>query len=115
MINTKEILAFIVIGFLTFESCHAFYRPMHSFVEKTLHKILQDHLERRFGKLPAVSTTQTTTTMVETTTRSASIESTSHLKTLKVKVCEFKNFEACTLDEWETFLRHVLKNQRLSI
>ena len=115
MIKTKEILTFLVIGFLTFESCHAFYRPMHGSIEKILEKILQDQLERRFGKLPAVTTTQTTTIMVETTTRSASIENTSHPKTLEVKVCEFKNFEACTLDEWNTFLRHVLKNQRHSI
>ena len=115
MPKTKEILTYLVIGFLTVESCHAFYRPMYSSIEKTLAKILQDQLERRFGKLPVVTTTQTTTTMVETTTRSASIASTLQPKTLKVKVCEFKNFEACTLDEWETFLRHVLKNQRLSI
>ena len=115
MLKTKEILTFLVIGFLTFESCHAFYRPMHGSIEKILEKILQDQLERRFGKLPAVTTTQTTTIMVETTTRSASIENTSHPKTLEVKVCEFKNFEACTLDEWNTFLRHVLKNQRHSI
>ena len=87
----------------------------NGYIEKILEKILQDQLERRFGKLPAVTTTQTTTIMVETTTRSASIENTSHTKTLEVKVCEFKNFEACTLDEWNTFLRHVLKNQRHSI
>ena len=103
MLKTKEILTFLVIGFLTFESCHAFYRPMHGSIEKILEKILQDQLERRFGKLPAVTTTQTTTTMVETTTRSTSIESTSHPKTLKIKVCEFKTFEACTLDEWTKF------------
>ena len=115
MLKTKEILMFLVIGFLTFESCHAFYRPMHGSIKKILEKILQDQLERRFGKLPAVTTTQTTTIMVETTTRSASIENTLHPKTLEVKVCEFKNFEACTLDEWNTFLRHVLKNQRHSI
>ena len=115
MPKTKEILTYLVIGFLTVESCHAFYRPMHCSIEKILEKILQDQLERRFGKLPAVTTTQTTTIMVETTTRSASIENTSHPKTLEVKVCEFKNFEACTLDEWNTFLRHVLKNQRHSI
>ena len=81
-------------------------------MEKTLDKILQDQLERRFGKLPAITTTQTTTTMVETTTRSASIESVLHPKTIKVKICEFKTFEACTLDEWSIFLRTVLKNQR---
>ena len=112
MLKTEVILTFLVIGFLAFESCQAFYRPRHSFMEKTLDKILQDQLERRFGKLPAVTTTQTTTTTVETTTRSASIESTSHPKTHKIKVCEFKTFEACTLDEWTSFLKHVLKNQR---
>ena len=112
MLKTKEILTFLVIGFLTFENCHAFYRPMHSFIEKTLDKILQDQLERRFGKLPVIATTQTTTTTVETTTRSPSIETTSHPKTLKVKICEFKTFEACSLDEWSTFLKHVLKKQR---
>ena len=79
-------------------------------MEKTLDKILQDQLERRFGKLPAVTTTQTTTTTVETTTRSASIML--HPKILQVKVCEFKTFEACSLDEWSIFLRTVLKNQR---
>ena len=102
---------FLVIGFLTFESCHAFYRPMHSFIEKTLDKILQDQLERRFGKLPVLSTTQTTTT-VETTTRSPSIATTLQPKNIKVKICEFKAFEACSLEEWITFLKHVLKNQR---
>ena len=112
MLKTKVILTFLFIGFLTFESCHAFYRPMHSFIEKTLDKILQDQLERRFGKLPIITTTQTTKTTVETTTRSPSIEIASHPKTLKVKICEFKTFEACTLDEWSTFLKHVLKNQR---
>ena len=114
MLKTKEILTFLVIGFLTFESCHAFYRPMHSFIEKTLDKILQDQLERRFGKLPVIATTQTTTTTVETTTKSPSIETTSHPKTLKVKICEFKTFEACSLDEWSTFLKHVSKKQRHS-
>ena len=87
MLKTKKILTFLVIGFLTFESCHAFYRPMHGSIEKILEKILQDQLERRFGKLPAVTTTQTTTTMVETTTRSASRASTVQPKTLRGKVC----------------------------
>lgn len=112
MLKTKVILMFLVIGFLTYENCQAFYRPMHSFIEKTLDKILQDQLERRFGKLPAITTTQTTTTTVETTTKSPSIETTSYPETLKVKICEFKTFEACSLDEWSKFLRHVLKNQR---
>ena len=109
MLKTKIILTFLVIGFLAFENCQAFYRLK---IEKTLDKILQHQLERRFGKLPAVTTTQTTTTTVETTTRSASIESILHPKTLKVKVCEFKTFEDCSLDEWSIFLRTVLKNQR---
>ena len=112
MLKTKVILTCLVIGFLAFESCQAFYRQTHSFIEKTLNKILQDQLERRFGKLPAITTTQTTTTAVETTTRSASKGSILHPKTLKVKVCEFKTFEACTIDEWSIFLRTVLKNQR---
>ena len=112
MLKAKVILTFLVIGFLAFESCQAFYRQTHSFIEKTLDKILQDQLERRFGKLPAITTTQTTTTTVETTTRSASIESMMYPKTLKVKICKFKAFKACTLDEWSIFLRTVLKNQR---
>ena len=48
MLKTKVILTSLVIGFLAFESCHAFYgvfyRPMLSFIEKPF---LQDHLERR--------------------------------------------------------------------
>ena len=112
MLKTKVILTFLVIGFLAFESCQAFYRQTHSFIEKTLEKILQDQLERRFGKLPAIKTTQTTTTTIETTTSSASIESILDPKMLKVKVCQFKKPEACTLDEWSIFLRTVLKNQR---
>ena len=109
MLKTKVILTCLVIGFLAFESCQAFYRQTHSFIEKTLNKILQDQLERRFGKLPVITTTQMTTTTVEATTRSPSIETTSNPQTLKVKICEFKTFEACSLDEWSTFLKHVLK------
>ena len=146
MLKTKEILTFLVIGFLAFENCQAFYRPMPSFIENTLNKILHNQLERRFGKLTAITTetpttttkdqleqrfgkltkvgpqseavqtapqvTIATTTTVETTTSSAAIETTLRPKTQKVKLCRFKTFDACSLDEWTTFLRHVLKNQR---
>ena len=112
MLKTKVILTFLVIGFLAFENCQAFYRPMPSFIENTLNKILHDQLERRFGKLTATTAETPTTTMIESTTSSATIETTLHPKTPKVKLCCFKTFEACSLDEWTSFLKHVLKNQR---
>ena len=112
MLKTKEILTFLVIGFLAFENCQAFYRPMPSFIENTLNKILHDQLERRFGKLTTTTTETPTTVMIESATSSAAIETTLRPKTQKVKLCRFKNFDACTLDEWTSFLKHVLKNQR---
>ena len=112
MLKTKVILTFLVIGFLAFENCQAFYRPMPSFIENTLNKILHDQLERRFGKLTATTTETPTTTMIESTTSIATIETTLRPKTPKVKLCRFKTFEACSLDEWTLFLKHVLKNQR---
>ena len=99
MLNTKIILTSLVIGFLAFQSCHAFYgvfyRPMLSFMEKpkfsrlryleALEKpFLQDHLERRFGKVPA-TTTQATTKTIKTTT-------VTNPKLQKVKLCHFKTF-----------------------
>ena len=112
MLKTKAILTFFVIGLLAFENCQAFYRPMHGFIEKTLDKILQDQLERRFGKLTASTTETPTTAVIESATSSAAIETTLRPKTQKVKRCQFKTFDACTLDEWSTFLKHVLKNER---
>ena len=113
MLKTKEVLVFLVIGFLAFENCQAFYRPMPSFIENTLNKILHDQLERRFGKLTATTTQETTTTTrVESPTSNAAIETTLRPKTQDVKLCRFNAFEACSLDEWTTFLKHVLKNQR---
>ena len=112
MLKTKEILTFLVIGFLAFENCQAFYRPMPSFIENTLNKILQDQLERRFGKLTPTTTETPTTAMIESATSSTAIETTLRPKTRKVKLCRFKTFDACTLDEWTSFLKHVLKNQR---
>ena len=103
---------FLVIGFLAFENCQAFYRPMPSFIENTLNKILHDQLERRFGKLTASTTETPTTAKIESATSSAAIETTLRPKTQKVKLCRFKTFDACTLDEWTSFLQHVLKNQR---
>ena len=99
MLKTKVILTSLVIGFLAFESCHAFYgvfyRPMLSFIEKprafykALEKpFLQDHLERRFGKVPA-TTTQATTTTTKTTTK---IQTITNPKLQKVKLCHFKTF-----------------------
>ena len=112
MLKTKGILTFLVIGFLAFENCQAFYRPMPSFIENTLNKILHDQLERRFGKLTTTTTETPTTVMIESATSSAAIETTLRPKTQKVKLCRFKTFDACTLDEWTSFLKHVLKNQR---
>ena len=84
MIKTKVILTSLVIGFLALESCHAFYgvfyRPMLSFIEKPF---LQDHLERRFGKVPATTTQATTKT-------TAKIQTVTKRK--KVKLCHFKTF-----------------------
>ena len=85
---------------------------MPSFIENTLNKILHDQLERRFGKLTATTAETPTTTMIESTTSSATIETTLRPKTPKVKLCRFKTFEACSLDEWTLFLKNVLKNQR---
>ena len=88
MLKSKLILTSFVIGFLAFESCHAFYgvfyRPMLSFIEKP--RYFQDHLERRFGKVPA-TTTQATTT--KTTTK---IQTVTNPKPQKVKLCHFKTF-----------------------
>ena len=136
MLKTKVII--IVLGFLAFESCQAFYRPMPSFLDKMINQVLESQLEARFGKLNAATTkdqleqrfgklmkvgtqseaaqtapqtTIATTLTVETTTRSAGIKTTVRPKTHKVKLCHFKNFEACTLDEWTKFIRHVLKNK----
>ena len=137
MLKTKVVLT--VLGFLAFESCQAFYRPMPSFLDKMINQVLDNQLEARFGKLIAETTKdqieqrfgklkkaepqseaaqtapQTTiapTTTVETTTRSTAIETTVRPKTHKVKLCRFKAFEACTLHEWKTFISHVLKNQK---
>jgi hypothetical protein len=137
MLKTKVIIT--VLGFLAFESCQAFYRPMPSFLDKMINQVLDNQLEARFGKLIAATTKdqlqqrfgkltkigpqseaaqtapQTTiapTTTVETTTRSATIETTVQPKTHKVKLCHFKTFEACTLDEWTKFISHVLKNRK---
>ena len=89
MLKTKVILTSLVIGFLAFESCHAFYgvfyRPMLSFIEKPF---LQDHLERRFGKVPA-TTTQATTKITKTTTEIRTV-TTPKLQT--VKLCHYKTF-----------------------
>ena len=112
MLKSKGILMFLVIGFLAFENCQAFYRPMPSFIENTLNKILHDQLERRFGKLTTTTTETPATAMVESVTSSVAIETTLRPKTHKVKLCRFKTFDACTLDEWTSFLKHVLKNQR---
>ena len=137
MLKTKVIIT--VLGFLAFESCQAFYRPMPSFLDKMINQVLDNQLEARFGKLIASTTKnqldqrfgkltkagpqseaaqtapQTTiapTTTVETTTRSTAIETTVRPKTHKVKLCHFKTFEACTLDEWTKFISHVLKNKK---
>ena len=103
MLKTKALLISLVIGFLACESCHAFYgvfyRPMLNFIEKpkfsrlryleTLEKpFLQDHLERRFGKVPA-TTTQATTKTTKTTTE---IQTVTNPKLHTVKLCHFKTF-----------------------
>ena len=100
MLKRKVILASLFIGFLAFESCHAFYgvfyRPMLSFMEKpkfsrlryleTLEKpFLQDHLERRFGKAPATTTQATTKTTTE-------VQNVKNPKLHKLKLCHFKTF-----------------------
>ena len=86
MLKTKVILTSLVIGFLAFESCHAFYgvfyRPMLSFIEKPF---LQDHLERRFGKVPATTTQATTKTTTE-------IRTITTPKLQTVKLCHYKTF-----------------------
>ena len=137
MLKTKVIIT--VLGFLAFESCQAFYRPMPSFLDKMINQVLDNQLEARFGKLiaattkdqleqrfgkltkaepqteaaqTAAQTTIATTTTVETTTRSAGIETTVRPKTHKVKLCRFKTFEACTLDEWTKFISQVLKDKK---
>ena len=137
MLKTKVIIT--VLGFLAFESCQAFYRPMPSFLDKMINQVLDNQLEARFGKLIASTTKdqldqrfgkstkagpqseaaqtapQTTiapTTTVETTTRSTVIETTVRPKTHEVKLCRFKTFEDCTLDEWTKFISHVLKNKK---
>ena len=86
MLKTKDILISLVIGFLAFESCHAFYgvfyRPMLSFIEKPF---LQNHLQRRFGKVPATATQATTKTTTE-------IQTVTNPKLQNVKLCHFKTF-----------------------
>ena len=101
MLKTKIILTSLVIGFLAFQSCHAFYgvfyRPMLNFIEKpkfsrlryleTLEKpFLQDHLERRFGKVPATTTQATTKTTSE-------IQTVKKPKLQKLQLCHFKTFD----------------------
>ena len=137
MLKTKVIIT--VLGFLVFESCQAFYRPMPSFLDKMINQVLEDQLEARFGKLIAATTkdqleqrfgkltkvgpqseaaqtapqtTIATTLTVETTTRSDGIKTTVRPTTHKVKLCHFKTFETCTLDEWTKFISHVLKKNK---
>ena len=137
MLKTKVIIT--VLGFLAFESCQAFYRPMPSFLDKMINQVLENQLETRFGKLIAATTkdqleqrfgkltkvgpqseaiqtapqtTISTTTMVETTTRSAGIKTTVRPETHKLKLCHFKTFEACTLEEWTKFISHVLEDKK---
>ena len=137
MLKTKVIIT--VLGFLAFESCQAFYRPMPSFLDKMINQVLEDQLEARFGKLitettkdqleqrfgkltkvgpqseaaqTAPQTTIATTFTVETTTRSAGLKTTMRPKAHKVKLCHFKTFEACTLDEWTKFISHILQNKK---
>ena len=52
----KAIAVFIVITFTVFGNCNGFYRPMPSFLDKTLNIILNDQLARRFN-LPSITTT----------------------------------------------------------
>ena len=52
----KQAIFLIVIGFTAFGICNGFYRPMPSFLDKTLNKILNDQLARRFN-LPTITTT----------------------------------------------------------
>ena len=52
----KAIAVFIVITFTVFGKCNGFYRPMPSFLDKTLNIILNDQLARRFN-LPTITTT----------------------------------------------------------
>ena len=132
MLKTKVII--IVLGFLAFESCQAFYRPMPSFLDKMINQVLESQLEARFGKLNAATTkdqleqrfgklmkvgtqseaaqTAPQTTIATTLTRSAALKTTVSPKTRKVKLCHFKTFEACTFDEWTKFISHALKNPK---
>ena len=101
MLNTKVILTSLVIGFLAYESCHAFYGAFYR--PTLLQPFLQDHLERRFGKVPATikdprlqrhlvsyaTTTQATTKTTKTTTE---IQTVTNPKQQKVKLCHFKTF-----------------------
>ena len=101
MLKTKVILTSLLIGFLAFESCHAFYRAFYR--PTLLQPFLQDHLERRFGKVPATikdprlqrhlvsyaTTTQATTKTTKTTTE---IQAVTNPKQQKVKLCHFKTF-----------------------
>ena len=52
----KATLVLIVITFTVFGHCNGFYRPMPRFLDKTLNKILNDQLARRFN-LPTITTT----------------------------------------------------------
>ena len=94
MLKTKVIFTSLVIGFLAFESCHAFFGPFYR--PTMLQPFLQ---ERRFGKVPAIikdarlqrhhvsyPTTQATT---KTTTK---IQTVKNPKLQKVQRCHFKTF-----------------------
>ena len=126
MLKRKVILASLFIGFLAFESCHAFYgvfyRPMLSFMEKpkfsrlryleTLEKpFLQDHLERRFDKVPAtikdarlqrhqVSYATTTQATTKTTTE---IQTVKNPKLHKLQLCHFKTFDIFSCRHYYSF------------
>ena len=52
----KATLVLFFITFTVFGHCNGFYRPMPSFLDKTLNKILNDQLARRFN-LPTITTT----------------------------------------------------------
>ena len=53
---SKATLVLIVITFTVFGNCNGFYRPMPSFLDKTINIILNDQLARRFN-LPTITTT----------------------------------------------------------
>ena len=109
MLKTKVIFTSLVIGFLAFESCQAFYGPFYR--PTMLQPFLQDHLERRFDKVPAtikdarlqrhqVSYATTTQATTKTTTE---IQTVKNPKLHKLQLCHFKTFDIFSCRHYYSF------------